>query len=213
MKSLKRPGTGPPCAVQDSDERITLGNSFRDDADCEQVIDLLDGDRMRGEFLLDGVEPLDARLHPPGDMQVAQLCFERFDDALEECLSLAPQRLDFSGERGVRVRIGIAEREVFELAAQFAHAQPMSQRRVDVERFARDLLLLFRLKVLERAHVVQAVGELDEHHAHVGDHGQQHLANVFGLVLFAVGELDFVELGDTFDDVRDLLTESFGDFR
>ena len=45
----------------------------------------------------------------------------------------------------------------------------------------------------------------------VGDHGEQHLADVLGLVVFAVGELDFVELGDAFDDVRDLLAEALGD--
>ena len=53
--------------------------------------------------------------------------------------------------------------------------------------------------------------KLDENHAHVGDHGQQHLANVFCLVLFAIGELDFVELGDAVNDVRDLLTEALAD--
>ena len=83
--------------------------------------------------------------------------------------------------------------------------------RVDVEGFAGDLLLLLGLQVLERAHVVQAVGELDDDDANVGDHGEQHLADVLGLVVFAVGELDLVELGDAFDDVRDLLAEALGD--
>ncbi len=109
--------------------------------------------------------------------------------------------------------VGVAEGEVFELAAQLAHAQAVGERSVDVERLAGDALLLFGLQVLERAHVVQAVGELDDDDADVGDHGQQHLADVFGLVVFAVGELDLVELGDAFDDVGDLLAEALGDLR
>ena len=64
------------------------------------------------------------------------------------------------------------------------------------------------LQVLERAHVVQAVGQLDEDHAHVADHGQQHLADVFGLAVFAVGELDLVDLGDALDDVRHLVAKA-----
>ena len=64
-----------------------------------------------------------------------------------------------------------------------------------------------RLQVLEGAHVVQAVGELDEDDAHIGDHGEQHLADVLGLAVFAIGELDFVDLGDAFDDVGDLVAE------
>ena len=42
--------------------------------------------------------------------------------------------------------------------------------------------------MLERAHVVQAVGQLDEHDADVVHHGQHHLAQVLGLLLFAGGE-------------------------
>ena len=83
----------------------------------------------------------------------------------------------------------------------------MGERSVDVERFAGDGFAAVGLEVLERAHVVQAVGQLDEDDAHIGDHGQQHLADVFGLAVFAVGELDFVDLGDAFDDVGDLVAE------
>ena len=65
--------------------------------------------------------------------------------------------------------------------------------------------------MLEGAHVVQAVGQLDDDDADVGDHGQQHLADVLGLVLLAVGKLDLVQLGDAFDDVRHLLAEALLD--
>ncbi len=68
------------------------------------------------------------------------------------------------------------------------------------------------VEVLERAHVVQAVGELDEDDADVVDHGQHHLAQVFGLLLFAGGEIDLADLGDALDDVRDLLAEFLADF-
>ena len=63
--------------------------------------------------------------------------------------------------------------------------------------------------MLERAHVVQAVGQFDEHDADVVDHGEHHLAQVFGLLLLAGGEVDFADLGDAFDDVRHLLAEFF----
>ena len=65
--------------------------------------------------------------------------------------------------------------------------------------------------MLERAHIVQAVGELDDDYANVGDHGEQHLADVLGLVIFAVGKLDLVQLGDALDDVGHLLAETLFD--
>ncbi len=66
-----------------------------------------------------------------------------------------------------------------------------------------------RGKVLEGAHVVQAVRELDEHDADVADHREHHLADVLRLALFfaSAGEMDLVDLGDPFDDMRDLLAE------
>ena len=84
----------------------------------------------------------------------------------------------------------------------------MSQRRVDVLGLAGDGLLAVGLQVLEGAHVVQTVGQLDQHHAHIGDHGQQHLAHVFCLAVFAVGKLDFVDLGDALDDVGHLVAKA-----
>ena len=65
--------------------------------------------------------------------------------------------------------------------------------------------------MLQRAHVVQAVGQFDEDDANVVDHRQHHLAEVFGLLLFAGREIDLADLGDAFDDVRDLLAEFFAD--
>ncbi len=50
------------------------------------------------------------------------------------------------------------------------------------------------------------------HDADVGDHGEEHLADVLGLAVFAVGELNFVDFGDAIDDVGDLIAEAGGDF-
>ena len=66
--------------------------------------------------------------------------------------------------------------------------------------------------MLERAHVVQAVGEFDEHDADVVDHGEHHLAQILGLRFFPRREIDLADLGDAFDDVRDLLAKFLADF-
>ncbi len=61
--------------------------------------------------------------------------------------------------------------------------------------------------MLERAHVVQAIGELDHDDADVVDHGQHHLADALGLGLFTRGEFDFADLRDALNDVRHLFAE------
>ena len=64
---------------------------------------------------------------------------------------------------------------------------------------------------VERAHVVQPVGELDQDDAHVARHGQQHLAEVLGLRVFGRLELDAIELGDAVDQLGDRLAEVLRD--
>ena len=58
---------------------------------------------------------------------------------------------------------------------------------------------------------MQAVGQLDEHHADVIHHGQHHLAQIFSLLLFAGGKIDGADLGDSLDDVRYLLAKFLAD--
>jgi hypothetical protein len=56
-------------------------------------------------------------------------------------------------------------------------------------------------------HVVQPVGQLDENHADVVHHRQQHLAEVLRLPLLAGREPDGADLGHPFHDVGDLGAE------
>jgi len=106
--------------------------------------------------------------------------------------------------RGVKRR----EREILELPLQRVDAQTMSQRRVDLQRLARLLHLLLLGHRLDRAHVVQAVGELDQDHPHVGGHRHHHLAVVLRLRLVVGLEGDARQLRHAVDDRRDLLAEA-----
>ena len=117
------------------------------------------------------------------------------------------RRLDGVFDLVVRDGIDVLKRQVFEFAANLAHAQAVRDGRVDFLGLARDLDLPLGREVLQRAHVVQPVGQLDHDHADVVHHGQHHLADALGLRLFARGEIDFADLGDALDDVRDLLAE------
>ncbi len=125
----------------------------------------------------------------------------------QERFALFAARLDGVLDLVVGDGIDVLECEVFELAADLAHAQAVRDGSVDVQRLLRDLVLALRREKLQGAHVVQTVGQLDEHHADVIHHGQHHLAHVLGLRLFRRGEVDLADLGDAFDDVGDLLAE------
>src|SRR5256885_1059801 len=80
-------------------------------------------------------------------------------------------------------RLQVAEGEVLELDLDPLDAEPVGERRVDVESLLRDAVLRLGLHVLEGPHVVGPVGELDEDDANVLRHRDQHLAEVLGLLL------------------------------
>src|SRR5581483_10779505 len=89
-----------------------------------------------------------------------------------------------------------------------AHSEPMCDGSVDVEGLARDLLLPIGLQMFQGAHVMQPVGEFDEHHADVIHHGQHHLPEILRLLFLARREVDRTDLGDAFNDVRHLFPNS-----
>ena len=64
--------------------------------------------------------------------------------------------------------------------------------------------LLFPGTGVQRAHVVQAVGQLHEDHADVLAHGQQHLADALCLALLAALVLHLAHLGQAIHNQRNL---------
>ena len=65
----------------------------------------------------------------------------------------------------------------------------------------------WRRLVLDGAHVVEAVGELDEDDADVLRHRHDHLPVVLGFRLLAALEGDARQLRDPFDELRDVRPE------
>src|SRR5258706_12844582 len=116
---------------------------------------------------------------------------------------------DFLLQSEKRIWFENAEGKILEFVADDAHAQTVRDGRVDLERLARDALLLVRLEILDSAHVVQAIGQLHDHHANIVDHGQDHLADVFGLARFGSEHVEAADFGYAFDETGGFFTESF----
>ena len=85
--------------------------------------------------------------------------------------------------------------------------KPVRQRRVNIQRLLRRENLFFGRHMIERAHIVHPVGELDENHAHVLAHGEDHLAEIFRLLLLVAAIVGATQLGDAVDQGGDLAAE------
>ena len=99
------------------------------------------------------------------------------------------------------------EREVLELPLERVDTEPVRERRVDLECLLGLLHLLLLAEVLDRPHVVEAVGKLDEDDPDVLGHRDDHLPVVLRLGLLAARELDPRQLRDALDQLSDVGAE------
>jgi hypothetical protein len=126
---------------------------------------------------------------------------------LDELLAVAPALVHHRLDLGVLARVQRLEREVLELPLDRVDTESVCERRVHLECLARLLELLLLAEILDRAHVVEPVGQLDEDDAPVLRHRHNHLPVVLGLRVLAALELDPRELGDALDELSDLVAE------
>ena len=90
----------------------------------------------------------------------------------------------------------------------------MRQRRVDLHGLAGDAHLLVWRQVLEGAHVVEPIGQLDDDDSHVLGHGHEHLSDVLGLLLLhGPGGAELGELRDSVYEAGHLAPEPLLDVR
>ena len=150
-------------------------------------------------------------LRAPGDhgrdVRLLQLETEDRPGLLDLLLPVGAPVGDHRLDLRVLPRVEDLEREILELPLQGVDPEAVRERRVDLERLLRLLHLLLLPEVLDRPHVVEAVGELDEDDPDVLGHRDDHLAVVLGLRLLAARELDPRQLRDTLDELRDLGAE------
>ncbi len=161
---------------------------------------------------MNAVEALDAAVQRDDrHLCVLELRAQRARELVDHRFRALALGLDLRAQRIVRLGLEILERQLLELVLDLAHPEPVGDRRVDVERFLGNLHATLFRQVLERPHVVETVGELDQDDADVVNHGQEHLAEVLRLTFLARGEGNGADLGDTLDDMRDFGAKQLGD--
>ena len=104
--------------------------------------------------------------------------------------------------------IQVVKGAVLQPPLQLPDTEAVGQRRVDFEGFLRDTPPPLDGERLQRADVVETVAQLDQHHSDVLRHGQEHLAEVFGLLFLQRFPGNPCQLGHTVNEERDLFAES-----
>jgi hypothetical protein len=210
---LEAPGHRLVDRVHRAERAIAGVRRVGDHAQPVDVDDLVQRHALAQHLAVDAVEVLLARLDATRDALPHELRADLLGDLGEELLLVAAGALERALEHPVALRIERAEAEVLELELQAVEPEPLGDRRINVERFPGDRAPPRRRHAADGAHVVRAVGELDEDDAQVTHHREQHLAERFRLRFLAVLELDLVELGDAVDDLGHGVAELRRDLR
>ena len=200
-----------PGGVDDAERAVALADRLDDHAKPENVGQLLEADRLALHLAPDRIRPL----APSGDdgvgAEIRKLAGELLLDLRDQVAVAGGQRVEALADQVIGLRIELPERQVLELLAQMMHAHAAGERRIDIDRLLGDAGPAFRRHVLERAHVVQAVGELDQQHPHVVGDRQQKLAEILRLLGLARHQVELFQLGEAFDQMADIGAENLVD--
>ena len=138
--------------------------TVKDDTHGEEVIDFLEGDSLNLHLTPDREASLDTCLHLIAEAHRVKTCLQWCSEAMEEILTTSFTLLHLALDLCIGIGVLVAEAEVLQFGFDGEEPEAVGQRCVEEGGLACDLKLLVGLHRAERAHVVQAVGDLDEDH-------------------------------------------------
>ena len=191
--------------MRDAEHRVTVLDVVDQHPQPDQVVDVAEVAASDHHLLVDRVVVLWPAVNGGLDLVLGQLRLELGDQFAQVALAAGGRLRDHVDDLGVHLRLDRRERQVLELPLDGVHAQAVRERGEDVQRLGGDPDPLVGPQVAEGAHVVEAVGQLDDEDADLFAGGHDHLADGLGLRGLAVGQL--VQLGDAVDHVGDLVAE------
>ena len=181
-----------PEVVDDAQGVVALLHFVHQDPDGDDVMDVVQVPSQLGVSLhlpVNAVDVLGAAGHFGLEARLLQLLLQRVHGLLDQqlLLGLPPgqQVLDMA----VLQRLEVVEGQVLELRLDLPYAQTVGQRGIDLQGLPGHGASSGQRQGLQRAHVVQAVGQLDEDHPQVLRHGHQHLPQALRLQVVAGGLL------------------------
>ena len=181
--------------VQHPERRIAVGDGGHNHPKAIDIRDLREAQMLEVHLLVDGVQGFftACQTHLHADLGEGRVHFGLH--LLHQVPAAVARLVDGLRQCGIAPGVQVPERQVLQFTVGLVQPQAVRDGGVDLQCFRRNAAPFAARHVRQRAHVVRAVGQLDEDDAHVARHGQQHLAEGLGLVLFAGVELQLVQLG------------------
>ena len=197
--------------MNDAQHRVAVLHCVHQHPHGNQVVNLVEGLALTVHLFVNGIKMLGPSVHLVMNVLLVQLFGQLGDHTADAFFPFHPALAHLLGDVVKGYGVDILEAQILQLGLDGIDAQPVRQRRVNIQRFVGDgLLPVLRLKA-QGAHVVQPVGQLDHHHPDVLGHGQDHLAQAFGLLFLPVGEIQLVQLGHAVHQLSHFVAELLPD--
>src|SRR5579862_3563071 len=194
---------------------------IEDDTNCEEIINFIERFAAFDHLVEDAEQMLRTALDLERNLRFAESLFNGLNKLLDVRLALFTFGFELVGNFFVFFGMEIFEREILHLPFHFGDPEPVGEWRVNIDCLFGKPLLLFGRQVFEGAHVMQAVGEFQEHHADVAHHRKKHFPVTLGLSDFVAAEnignlrgaIDNVrnDIAELCPDILDLVLGVFGD--
>ncbi len=174
-----------------------------DDAQGAHVVHLAEVQVLGAHLVPDAVDVLGPAVHLRHDADGSELALQGRHRIGDEGLALDAALFQHLGDALVGAGFEKAEGEILQLPLELPDAEPVGERRVDVEAFAGEVGPLRRVVFRQPAQGADARRQTQQHDADVLHHRQQHLAQHFGLRLhLTAGAGQHPQRRQTFDTVH-----------
>ena len=162
--------------MDDAQRCIAVLYRVHDDPYREQVIDLVHRLILIDHLLVNAEKMLDTPVHIRFDAGVLHVGGHFIHDLLDEFFPLRLPCVNLIYKVKEYFRLRILKSQVIQFRLNLGYAEPLGNRRIDIHGLFGFLLLLGRRHKLQRAHVVKAVGKLDNDDPDILCHCQEHLS-------------------------------------
>lgn len=203
-------------AVEVGEGRIELethllfGHPFRrveNYAHGVEIVDLLEGNMLGVHLAPYRVDRFEARLGLVLQPHSVEALENRRGEVVVDHLAAGLALGNEAGDALIFPGVLIFEAQILQLGLYGEETEAVGEGGVDIEGLAGNLILLVGGHRAEGAHVVEAVGHLDEHHSDVLAHGEEEFAEILGLCRSLVAKDTARNLGQTLDYAGNLTSE------
>ena len=155
---------------------ITVFHGVYDDTQCKNVINLIQSLILVFHLFVDAVIMFHTAADFAVDISVSHMALDFRIDGLDKLVARLIGKCDFFLKILECFRLQITECQVIQLYFDSGDTETVRKRCVDLDRLSGFFFLFLRFHILERAHIVQTVGQFDQDYTDILRHRQEHFS-------------------------------------